>query len=146
MQSKSQDVNPQFEPFNLNPDYFEENENIPLLLNLYPKRDDEEELPVKHKLEALVNGEITPTVLALDLDNHIISNNTRQHAQIMKRLEPWRCTLTPEEESRGASFYGLAPNPEPEIGTIFEATARLCAAFPSYHTGQILIIELLGTL
>lgn len=100
---------------NLNPDYFEENENKSFLLNLYSEWDDEEELPIKQKLEALANGEITPTDLALDLDNHIIPNNTRQYARIMKRPEhshvrrgiPRSQHLQPRAESRARNRHDI---------------------------------------
>lgn len=70
---------------NMNPEYPEEYENKPLPLNLYSHWDDEEDLPINQKLEALVNGETAPSRLALDLDNQITSKNARKYAGMMKR-------------------------------------------------------------
>ncbi|RAK97548.1 uncharacterized protein BO80DRAFT_448349 [Aspergillus ibericus CBS 121593] len=45
---------------NMNPEYSEEYEDRPLPLKLYGEWDDEDDLIIKHKLESLVNGDITP--------------------------------------------------------------------------------------
>ncbi|PYI11783.1 hypothetical protein BO78DRAFT_425671 [Aspergillus sclerotiicarbonarius CBS 121057] len=129
---------------NTNPEYSEEYEDKPLPLKLYDKWDDEDDLILKHKLEALINGNITPDQAAIDLDTIITNDMNQKHEALMKRPDPRN--PTPEEEAQGANMYCIMPHPRRWIEPLFHAIARLCSSFPPYHPGQTRIIDCLKAL
>lgn len=117
----------------------------PLSLNLY--RDDDDEVKVFHKkrLECLVNGEVTPSQAAADLDAFITEEANVRFEELMKRPDPRN--LTPEEEKQGVpSMRAIAPNPTGNIEDIFASVAKLCAAFPPYSIEQDRIVKFLEAL
>lgn len=128
----------------MNPEYSDDFEDKPLPLKLYSEYDDEEDLPIKKRLEALVNGDMSPSQAAIDFDTTITEVTNRRQKEMMKRPDPQ--ALTPEERAQGANMYDLVPNPRLTIHTIFLSIARLCSAFPPYHPGQNQIVEFLEAL
>lgn len=129
---------------NTNPGYSDDFEDKPLPLKLYSEHDDEEDLPIKKKLEALVNGDTSPSQTAIDFDTAITEVTNQKQKEVMKR--PDQQALTPEERAQGINMYDLVPNPRLAIHTIFLSLARLCSAFPPYHPGQNRIVEFLEAL
>ncbi|RAH71179.1 uncharacterized protein BO66DRAFT_470695 [Aspergillus aculeatinus CBS 121060] len=106
-----------------NPDYAEEGEHQPLQFKLYDKWDDEDDLWIKHRLEALVNQQITPEQLALDMDHRITALTRRNRND---GIEPQRA--------------------EQFIGPFFQALTKMCSVFPPYHPGQNQLIALVKAL
>ena len=129
---------------NTNPEYSDDFEHKPLPLKLYSEHDDEEDLSIKKRLEALVKGNTSPRQTAIDLDTTITEDTNQKQKEIMKR--PDQQALTPEERTQGINMYDLVPNPRSAIQTIFLSLARLCSAFPPYHPGQTRIVEFLEAL
>ncbi|OJJ86310.1 uncharacterized protein ASPGLDRAFT_72654 [Aspergillus glaucus CBS 516.65] len=113
----------------------------PLPLRLYDEFDEEEELWIKPRLEALVKGDLTPSQAAVEFDTMLTEDTNRKHDKLMKRTDPRN--LTPEEEGQGANMYTIMPHPRIYIGPMFSSISRLCSAFPPYHEGQTRIVEFL---
>ena len=116
----------------------------PLALQLFRDDDDDEDVFYKKKLEALVNGNVTPSQAASDFDAWIIDENNKRLAEFMKRQNPRG--PTPEEEEQDISPGGIMPNTSGYIGMVFPSIARLCSAFPPFHAGQDRIIQFLEAL
>ncbi|BCR86245.1 uncharacterized protein ACHE_30232A [Aspergillus chevalieri] len=106
---------------NVNPEYSDDFEHKPLPLKLYSEYDDEEDLPIKKRLEALVNGDMSPSQAAIDFDTTITEVTNRRQNEVMKRPDPQ--ALTPEERAQGVNMYDLVPNPRLAIHTIFLSIA-----------------------
>ena len=113
-------------------------------LQLFRDDDDEEDLLYKKKLQALVNGEVTPSKAATDLDAWIVDDANERLKELMKRPDPRN--LTTEEEEQGMSLRAITPNASGNIEMVFPSIAKLCSAFPPYHPGQDRIIQFLEAL
>lgn len=117
----------------------------PLDPKLFSDDDDEEEVFWKRKLEALINGDVTPSQAATDFDACVVEEATSRHIELLKRPDPRN--LTAEEEENGVpSMRAIAPNPSGNIELVFPWIARLCSAFPPNHEKQDRIIQFLEAL
>lgn len=130
---------------NVNPEYSEEYEQKTLPFKLIEGWDTEDEILQKQKLEALVNGEITPHDAAIEYNTAVVQEADRKLQELLKRPDPRN--LTPEEEEQGIpSTRAIAPNPSGNLEELIQWIARLCSACPPYHPGQERIIEFLVVL
>lgn len=117
----------------------------PLDPKLFSDHDDEEEIFWKRKLEALINGEVTPSQAATDFDSCVVDEAIRRHEELLKRPDPRN--LTAEEKENGVpSTRAIAPNPSGNIQLFFPWIATLCSAFPPRHEKQDRIIQFLEAL
>ncbi|PWY96668.1 hypothetical protein BO94DRAFT_619760 [Aspergillus sclerotioniger CBS 115572] len=125
-----------------NPDYVPSARTSPLALKLYdqPWDDDNDALFIKHTLEFLVTGQITPQEAATTIDTHITTDCATRHTALMARPDPRN--LTPEEEAQNLTMYQIAPNPKVWMEMFFKAITKLCSAFPPYHAGQNALVEM----
>ncbi|PYI21631.1 hypothetical protein BO99DRAFT_327542, partial [Aspergillus violaceofuscus CBS 115571] len=85
--------------------------------------DDDNDLWIKQRLEALVNQQITPQQLALDMDRRITA-----------LVRPNRDDVP---EPHHVRYF---------IGPFFQALTKCCSGFPPYHPGQNNLIALIKTL
>ncbi|OJJ85929.1 uncharacterized protein ASPGLDRAFT_122491 [Aspergillus glaucus CBS 516.65] len=112
---------------------------------LYSDDDDEEDIFWKRKLEALLNGDVTPSQAATDFDSCVVEEANTCHVELLKRPDPR--SLTVEEEENGVpSTRAIAPNPSGNIELVFPWIATLCSAFPPHHEKQDKIIQFLEAL
>ena len=74
----------------------------PLDPKLFSDNDDEEDIFWKQKLNALINGTVTPSEAATDYDSCVVEDANRRHAELLKRPDPRN--LTAEEEERLSVF------------------------------------------
>lgn len=117
----------------------------PLDPKLFRDNDDEEDIFWKQKLNALINGTVTPSEAATDYDSCVVEDANRRHAALLKRPDPRN--LTAEEEERDVpSMRAIAPNPSGDIQLLFPWIATLCSAFPPHHEKQTRIIRFLEAL
>ena len=117
----------------------------PLDPKLYSDDDDEEDTFWKRKLEALLNGDVTPSQAATDFDSCVVEEANTRHVELLKRPDPR--SLTVEEEENGVpSTRAIAPNPSGNIELVFPWIATLCSAFPPHHEKQDRIIQFLEAL
>lgn len=129
----------------MNPEYSEEFEQKPLPLKLFNDYDTEGEILRKKRLEALVNGDITPREAALEFDTVVVQKACQKLQSLLQRPDPRH--LTPEEDAQGIpSMRAIAPNPSGDLEHLMQSIARLCSAFPPYHPGQDRILGFLEEL
>ena len=129
----------------MNPEYSEEYDQKPLPFKLFEDWDTEEVIQGKKRLEALVNGDVTPRNAAIEFNTAVVQEADRRKEELLKRPDPRN--LTPEEEEHGIpSIRAIAPNPSGDLEELIQWIARLCSACPPYHPGQDGIIEFLEVL
>ena len=117
----------------------------PLDPKLYSDDDDEEDIFWKLKLEALLNGDVTPSQAATDFDSCVVEEANTRHVELLKRPDPR--SLTVEEDENGVpSTRAIAPNPSGNIELVFPWIATLCSAFPPHHEKEDRIIQFLEAL
>lgn len=117
----------------------------PLDPKLFSDDDDEEDIFWKRKLEALINGDVTPSKAATDFDSSVVGEANTCHAELLKRPDPRN--LTADEEENGVpSMRAIAPNPSGSIELVFPWIATVCSAFPPHHEKQDRIIQFLESL
>jgi hypothetical protein len=115
----------------------------PLPLQLFSEYDDEQDLMYKPILQALVEGTMTPSKAASDIDAWVINDSNNRLDELMKRPTP---TLTSEEEETGMHLREIMPNASGCIESVFRTLAKLCSSFPPYHDGQDRIVQFLEVL
>lgn len=118
-----------------------------LPLQLFTQDDDDDAIAIKSRLEAVINGSVTPTQAAIDFDAWLAHEAEQRLEAFQKRTGQDRYDLTAEEEERGIhSLRSIGPDPEGHINHLFEGIAKLCSSFPPFHAAQSLIIEFLEAL
>ena len=122
-------------------------EITPLDLNLFQVWDDDEDLWYKNLLVALVQGDQTPTQVAIKIDTYITQASIKQQAVHQQYLVHDKKTRTTSEKNKDEEEELVGPpNPDVHILMIMQWVARLCTAFPPGHVGQDRIIAFLEAL
>jgi len=110
----------------------------PLDLKLFEDTDDEEDIRYKQLLLALVDGDVTPAQAARDFDARVVGESNRRLQLLLSRP---KLALTAEEVEEGISYRSITPNASDIIEPMFRTIARLCSAFPPFHSGQDRLIS-----
>ncbi|PYI08314.1 hypothetical protein BO78DRAFT_441682 [Aspergillus sclerotiicarbonarius CBS 121057] len=122
-------------------------ETTPLDLNLFEHWDDDEDLWYKNNLVSLVQGDKTPTQVAIEIDTYITQETAKQYAVHQEYLAKQKKTKATCKENNNEEGTPVGePNPGGHIEMVMLWIARLCTAFPPGHVGQDRIIAFLEAL
>ncbi|KAI8960765.1 hypothetical protein F5Y11DRAFT_328723 [Daldinia sp. FL1419] len=117
----------------------EQNEPLPLILDLYVD-DDPEDRFCARLLRALVDDSQTPAQLATELDTWVVQESSRRLQALLKRpdsIETDDDDHIPRRDTPNASGY---------VDRFFQFFPNICSVFPPYHLGQTRVIHFLEAL
>ncbi|KAI0116928.1 hypothetical protein F4814DRAFT_267215 [Daldinia grandis] len=117
----------------------EQNEPLPLILDLYDDEDVEDRFCVG-LLRALVDGSQTPSWVATELDTWVVQESSRKLHVLRERPSFIKTDDT------GRVLRRSTPNASGYVDRFFQFFPNLCSVFPPYHSGQTRIVQFLEAL